>query len=525
MSKPANDGPPVTPTADAAEHLALRAAPAWAVVWLVAVTACAAWWRVAPLLDEALVATVFLLGAAWWLINAGSRHARSPGPGAVMLAALGALLALRLLQVASPVDFWILRVAPLVLLPAVAVMVGGTGAVWPALPGWLALLLWVGCPSLDWLGRLDAGGGVSSLTARLTGWLLALIGHDTRVAGNSIWWENIRVDVLTPCTSLPLIQALVKTVVPGALLLRLTPRRTLWLALLIVPVSLMVSVVRCAVLVLAAPQPERFHFWHGPEGASVFTAVALGVIGWGMVAGARAPVWLAQPVPLSRAGGGRRFALAGMVMAAVIAWFGRPAVLSLSVPVAWSPPAGWVLQAHRQVTWPWETARTDKPLTQCDEWVVDTLAGRAHLLIGYAPVVLGGDPTPLLYLEGFDPRTVDSVELTVLPGFARPVAAWTGGTGRWWVTYVGGDGVARADPAGWAQWLHDQRWSRERWGQLLRGLGPLQDKRALWIAVSWPETGAGRPEAQAAAASLLEAGRTLAATLLSPGRGPSSRQP
>jgi hypothetical protein len=515
MSTPAIGDPPPAPAPGPTEYRALRAAPAWGVLWLAAATAGVAWWRVAPLPDEAVEATLFVLGAAWWLINAGSRHPRTPGPGVVLVATGIALVAFRLLQVASPVDFWILRLAPPLVLLAVAVVAGGTGAVWPALPGWLALLLWLWWPSLNGLLELDANGRVSSFTARLTGLLLGLAGHATRVEANSIWSQNIRIDVLMPCTCLPLVLALTKTLLPAALLLRITLRRTVVLALLVGPVALAVSVVRCAVLVEVAPQEERFHYWHGPEGASIFTAIALGVIGWGLVAGARAPTWLAQPVPSAAPARASRFALAMIMAAAVFAWWGQPAAPFLAATVNWNPPSGWRVVTHRRRTWPVENTLADKPLTQCDEWVADTPAGQVRFLVGYAPVLLGGAAAQLVYLEGFDPRFVGAVQETVLPGLAQPVATWVGGNGQWWVALAGGDGVARASPADWVEWLRGQRWHPSRWVRLLAGQGPLLDKRALWLAVCWPAPDAGRPAVREATARLMTSGLDMAATLLS----------
>jgi exosortase/archaeosortase family protein len=525
MSTPATDGPPAAPVSDSAEQRALRAAPAWAVLWLAAATAAVAWWRVAPLMDEALVATVFLAGAAWWLINAGSRHAHPPGPVQLVMATGGVLLALRLLQVVSPADFWILRAAPLLLLLAMAVLVGGAGSVRPGLPGWFALLLWLWWPAMVWLTGLDAHGGVSGFTAGMAGRLLSLAGYAVRVEGPFIFMNNIRVEVLVRCTCLPLVQALAKTLVPGALLLRLTWRRTFVLTMLVVPVAFVVSVVRCAWLVVVAPQPERFHFWHGDEGASVFTAAALAIIGWGMVAGARAPAWLARPVPRAAAPRAVRMALALMVVAAVFSWWGRPAVVSFSVPVAWTPPPGWSLVSHRQFAWTAENVGTDKPLTQVDEWVVGTPAGRARFLVGYAPELLGGDPAQLVYLQGFDPLGMPMVQGTTLPGMARPVATWPGGNGRWWVTFADPDGEACATPDSWIQWLHGQRWQPARWVRLLAGQGPLLDKRALWIAVSWPAADADRPVVPAAVARLMASGLDMAGALLSAGVRPSSPAP
>jgi hypothetical protein len=312
-----------------------------------------------------------------------------------------------------------------------------------------------------------------------------------------------------------LVLALVKTLLPAALLVRLTWRRTAVLALLVGPVAFVVSVVRCAVLVLVAPSAGRFHYWHGPEGAGLFTAVALAIIGWVVVAGARAPVWLSTPVPPVSTRVAGRCALSLVAGASVVAWWGQPAVAARSLPLVWNPPPGWRIVAHRPFTWPAEATGTDKPLAQCEEWLVDSPGGRTRFLVGYAPVLLGGDAAQLAYLEGFDSRPAADVQGVVLPGLDQPVATWASASDRWFVTFAGGDGVARATPAAWIQWLHGQRWEIVQWGRLLSGRGALLDKRALWVAVVWPDVISRRPEVQAATTRLLTSGLDMAAALLS----------
>ena len=161
---PPSPRPSPSPPADRV----LRLAPAWGVVWLLAGACGCAWWALAPDADAALVATLLLLGAAWWLIGAGSRDACRPGLGTVATGVAVGLVGLRLLQVATPADFWIVRVVPPLVLPAAALALGGPRCLARAFPGWLALTLWLWWPPMGWILALDSGGGVSAFTAHVS---------------------------------------------------------------------------------------------------------------------------------------------------------------------------------------------------------------------------------------------------------------------------------------------------------------------------------------------------------------------
>ena len=500
------DAPIVPPLHSPPTDRVLRLAPAWGAIWLVAAACACAWWTLAPDADAGLVVTLLLMGAAWWLIEAGSRDAQRPGLAAITTGVAIGLVGLRLLQVATPADFWIARAAPPLVLPATALALGGPRCLVRAFPGWLALTLWLWWPPMDWILAFDSRGGVSAFTAQVTGFLLSLLGHQIRVEANAIWLGKIEVDVLMPCTCLPLIQALAQTLAPGAILVRLSWIRSLALAALVVPVAFAISVVRCAILVLVAPEPERFHWWHGPEGAGLFTAVALVLLGGALVAGARAPGWRIAPVRPPLGDPARRAAVAALALGAVFAWWRQPPEASALPPPRRAPPPAWTVTAREDRVWTPESARTDKPLTQGATWTLATPEGEARLTIAIAPTVLGVDPAALLYFHGFDARAPSEGTTETLPGLVTPVEGWVGAGGRWSVALVGSDGAARTGTAAWTRWLHAQRWQPKRWVALLAGRAALIDKRAVWVAVRWPPRQTGEATPDQSVAKLIASG-------------------
>lgn len=461
----------------------------WLPVWLVAGAAAVMWWRLAPAGDVAGVASAFLLGTAWWLTSAGRRLSRprvSAGRWVALVIALGALW---LLTRASTADFWVVRLFPPVALMAATGALGGLRPIGAAGSAVFALVVWMAWPeSLGRLAWID-GRWLSELTARWAAGLLWIGGVDTQAEGNVIVMPKGQVEVLVPCTALPLVQSLLHTLIPAALALRLSIRRTLGAWLLLAPVSFVVSVVRTAWLAIIADEPERFAYWHGGEGGAIFTGVALVGIGWFMLEGMRLPAWWGerQAGPVGRLAWGFRLSAWLLVGGALLVAVSPPREYARLRPsLAWTPPTGWKAAPAR--VWVFDESKRDAqhPVAECAEWRLYSPAGEARVVLGYLPEHLGGSVNSLLYFQGFDGERVLTAEPVAVPATGWEVLTTEGAGGRWWVTALDASGVSRPSAEAWAAGLRASWFQPARWVALLSGVRPLRDKRALWVAVAWP---------------------------------------
>jgi cyanoexosortase A len=121
---------------------------------------------------------------------------------------------------------------------------------------------------------------ISALTAKFSAYLLYYLGFNTTSRGIDIWLNlpdrgNFVAKVDYFCTGILMMGLMLKL---ALLLVSFFPMKWLqcfWLPLAALAIGFFLGVIRVSILTLAVPDPDRFAFWHGTEGAQIFSTLSI----------------------------------------------------------------------------------------------------------------------------------------------------------------------------------------------------------------------------------------------------------
>ena len=472
--------------------VSVRAGVCWLAGMAIFVLPVAKWWRLTGDADGVIAFIALVMSFGWWL----SRALQEAAPRTTVVAALAglALMAgqLWLLLWLRVEDFWVARWGYFVLALAGTLMLWGWTGPLRGVRALAALVIWAVLPPGS-LPFVESPAWLSEMTAGISGFFLARFYAEAAIMGATIHLPHGSVIVGGGCTVLPLWLALAHLFVPAWLIFRLSWRHAAFVVLTTAAAAFVFSIVRVIIMAVIVADPVRFDYWHGPSGASWFTAAGMLVMAWGIDRSLRQPVPAAEkPVAFARGQALTLGVLCGVsVLGAVAAtWTGRSP--SPAVPSGIPTVAGYsVVEAKSEAIAVEEVTASFPFLWQRQVSYRSGLSGaRLEVRLCYAPRLLQGDPVatgiPMPGFEGgWEPATwAEKAVEGVGPIRERSTPGRTA-----WVTTlpVGASPVATE-----AQW-HDLRRTRTRalgtWLRWLAGQAPLRDKRAYWLELTWTGTG------------------------------------
>jgi len=116
---------------------------------------------------------------------------------------------------------------------------------------------------------------ITVFSAKLTSFLLWYIGFDSITQGQIVYVNGGAIDIHYGCTAIPLLIQLLNLALLTALIFpNLCPRRSLTFMLPFI-LSLGLSIIRLAIMVLVVKDADAFDFWHGLQGGNLFTTLAM----------------------------------------------------------------------------------------------------------------------------------------------------------------------------------------------------------------------------------------------------------
>jgi cyanosortase A-associated protein len=116
---------------------------------------------------------------------------------------------------------------------------------------------------------------ITVISAKLTSLLLWYIGFDPITQGQIVYVNGGAIDIHYGCTAIPLLIRLFSLALLTTLIFpNLCPRRSLTFILPFI-LSLGLSIIRLAIMVLVVKDADAFDFWHGLQGGNLFTTLAM----------------------------------------------------------------------------------------------------------------------------------------------------------------------------------------------------------------------------------------------------------
>ena len=116
---------------------------------------------------------------------------------------------------------------------------------------------------------------ITILSAKLTSFLLWYVGFDPITQGQIVYVNGGAIDIYYGCTGIPLfIQLLSLALLTVLIFPDLCPKRSLIFILPFI-LSLVLSTIRLAIMVLVVKDTDAFEFWHGIEGGNLFVTLAM----------------------------------------------------------------------------------------------------------------------------------------------------------------------------------------------------------------------------------------------------------
>jgi hypothetical protein len=474
------------------EMVAALATLAWLgpVVWMTG--------RIADQWDDALAMGAVCVLAGWALWKNWPARVAAAARGWQLVFTLGWGGMVWLMAGLRVEDFWLVRAALPAALAAWVIFHWG----WSALPfAWRALVagaLWAWAPLTGRLVAWDARGGVSEATAATTEFFLRITGHEALRQGATILQPHGAVTVLTACTGAGLAETLLRLLLPACVALALPCRRAAFAAVAVLPLAFVTASLRATVMARVVDDPVRFEYWHGADGAALFTAVAMALL-------AALVAWLMPPPekslapePERRVGRGAWWPLAAVAAACALAAT-RPVPAGEIAEPVFAPPAppGWTVRPGAEVALPTiEDGAAARPLRWAREFVYENaaLGARVTVRAGGATRWLRGDPVLLAKNYEWLGRNEAPEAWAAVP--------LAGGAARLRVTpekisllaAIAPDGTISATADTWLGRTTALPRDAARWGAWLRGETALRDKRGVWIALEWTSGGAARAD-------------------------------
>lgn len=452
----------------------------------------AQWWRLTEDADAVVAFTALVVAFGWWVARALQSHA----PRTTVTAALAGLGLLAfgtwLLAWVHVEDFWVLRWSWCVLAVAATLVLWGWSGPLRALRPLLAFVVWAVLPP-GALPFVESPGWLCEATATVAGWGLWLQHDGAYVHGATIHLPTGSVLVGGGCTVVPLWVSLAHLFVPAWLIFQLAWRRALLVIAAAGAFAAVLSIVRVMIMAMVVADPVRFHYWHGPTGASWFTAAGMLAMAWLIDRAMRDGEARSEPILAAR---GQVWTLGGIIGVSVVAaalgflrgeeTFAPSEAAAPGVPHFTLTFAGgrqfprWRL-AHARFGFAWERrAKYDAALS----------GEKLEVRLCYAPRLLTGDPVAAALPYGWLPHTPGAGWEEVSAGEIGPVRELASrGRCTWIATLPVGERLV-ANEAQWQALGAARLRQPATWLRWLAGRAPLRDKRAHWIEVTWAGPGA-----------------------------------
>ncbi len=138
------------------------------------------------------------------------------------------------------------------------------------------LIIFICFPGSYWENELiEKYFYVSELTARFTNFALWNFGFNVVRQGVIILYNNGGVLVNYSCTGTVIIILLLKLVLLLGLTFSATKKQLFWLIFNAIFLGFFLGGIRVIILTLIVNNKPLFHYWHGSEGASIFSTIAV----------------------------------------------------------------------------------------------------------------------------------------------------------------------------------------------------------------------------------------------------------
>lgn len=127
---------------------------------------------------------------------------------------------------------------------------------------------------------LEKSISVTILNAKLATYFLYYIGFDVINTGNKVLLSlpnigDFQAIVNYSCSGMPMIILLLKLALALIFLFPFSSKQRILIPILSIITGFMLGVIRVCILTLLIPQPMSFDYWHGNDGAQVFSTLAI----------------------------------------------------------------------------------------------------------------------------------------------------------------------------------------------------------------------------------------------------------
>ncbi len=120
----------------------------------------------------------------------------------------------------------------------------------------------------------------SILTAKTVAFIFHYIGYEVGSFGNVIKLSHGTVNVLNPCTGMPIITLLLCLVFMLEIMLPLKLSERIKLPIVAILCGFIMGCIRVAILALVVDDYDKFHYWHGDSGNQIFSTTSILVFGY-----------------------------------------------------------------------------------------------------------------------------------------------------------------------------------------------------------------------------------------------------
>lgn len=121
-----------------------------------------------------------------------------------------------------------------------------------------------------WLGET-----IQTFLAQSTTFFLHYVGIDVIRQGTEVLMVNGAVKVEYGCTGVPIFILLIQLSILLILLFPTRMHQQGYILLLAGAIAFILSSARITIMILVVSQPDRFEYWHGPEGAQIFSTLGI----------------------------------------------------------------------------------------------------------------------------------------------------------------------------------------------------------------------------------------------------------
>jgi cyanoexosortase A len=118
------------------------------------------------------------------------------------------------------------------------------------------------------------------LTAKFSSFWLHYLGFEVKRNLNSIALPTGRVLVNYSCTGTPMIVLILKLSLLFGIMFPLPWKQKLWVVICGLGMSFLLGGIRVAILAVVVADPPTFHYWHGTQGAQIFSSLSIVGFAW-----------------------------------------------------------------------------------------------------------------------------------------------------------------------------------------------------------------------------------------------------